>query len=159
MCLHLTQTKLSFMGTSLEKKELNRALFLLIKEYWPSGRREEVPSLEWGGREKPALVPFGTYTDIVLFYLNIFKWVVWGEHSGFLPAAIIYYIIKNTKHGWVLTFNNMISKPNLSSLQGSFTSPDTIFIQGHVFPARYSFQGALLLYQKAKHQQCHSAPN
>lgn len=93
----------------------------------------------------------------------LFKYFQNGWHEESVQAShqqpMFITTLKNTKHGWVLTFNNMISKPNLSSLQGSFTSPDILLIRGHIFPARYSFQGTLLLCQKAEHQQYHSAPN
>lgn len=83
--------------------------------------------------------------------------MAWGEPSHQHPIFITTE--KSVRHGWILTFNNMISEPNLPSWQGSFTSPDIVLTQGPIFPARYSFQVPLLLYQKAEQQQYHLALN
>lgn len=117
-----------------------------------------IRGMEWE-REICLCSLWSTQRHCCILFKSFSNWVAWGERSGFSPAANIYYNVKNVKHGRVLALNKTIPEPNWSSLQGSLTSPDITLIQGHTFPARYSFQVTLLLYQKAETQEHQSVPN
>lgn len=75
------------------------------------------------------------HTEALLCSPEMFsKWLQQGECSTSSPAANIYYDTRNVRHKWVLTFNDVISKPKLPWLQGSDTPPGpaaTLYFSGY----------------------------